>query len=122
MVMKAAIAVLIALSFVGCGIKEQIPSEAPTAIAASKAAIAQLPKLNLRHDPILESQISDIASQAQGRVGVSAVLLETGDAAELNSDAQFPMQSVYKLPIAMAALYACSEGKLSLGQQVNVRP
>jgi beta-lactamase class A len=123
--MKAAIVVFIALSivgFVGCGVKEELPAEAPTALAAAKAGIAPLPKLNLRYDTSLESQIAGIASQAGGRVGVSAVLLETGDAAELNADAQFPMQSVYKVPIAMAVLYASSQGKLSLSQQVNVRP
>jgi len=120
--MKAAIAVLIALSFVGCGIKQDLPNEAPTTMAAAKTGIAALPKLNLRHDTSLESQIAEIASLSQGRVGVSAVLLETGDAAELNADAQFPMQSVYKLPIAMAVLYASSQGKVSLGQQVNVKP
>jgi beta-lactamase class A len=125
--MKAANAVIFALLFslvlAGCGAREQIPNEAPAAIAASKgSALAPLPKLDLRHDTSLESQIAEIASQAQGRVGVSAVLLETGDAAELNADAQFPMQSVYKLPIAMAVGHASSVGKLSLGQQVNVRP
>jgi beta-lactamase class A len=125
MVMKAANAVIFALLFsmifAGCGIKDEIPGEAPAA-AAPKSGIAPLPKLNLRHDTFLESQIAEIASQAQGRVGVSAVLLETGDAAQLNGDAQFPMQSVYKVPIAMAVLYASSMGKVSLSQQVSVRP
>src|SRR5690348_8267267 len=102
--MKAAIVVGIALSLAACGIKQDLPTEAPAATVASKVGIAPLPSLNLKHDTLLESQIAEIASQAQGRVGVSAVLLETGDAAELNADAQFPMQSVYKLPIAMAAL------------------
>jgi len=121
--MKASIVVLIALSFVGCGLKQDIPSEAPTAMAAAKTAnIAPLPKLSLKHDTFLESQIADIAQQAAGRVGVSAVLLETGDAAELNGGDQFPMQSVYKLPIAMAVLYDSSQGKLSLNQQISVRP
>lgn len=119
--MKLAIAVLIALVFVGCGGQQEVPEDT-AAKASSKDAIAALPKLNLRHDTYLESEIAEIASQAQGRVGVSAVLLETGDAAELNGDAQFPMQSVYKLPIAMAVLYASSEGKLSLSQKISVRP
>ena len=120
--MKIAIVVVFALTFVGCGVRDEFPSDAPTAVAASNGAIASLPKLNLRHDTSLESQIAEIASQSQGRVGVSAVLLETGDTAELNGDAQFPMQSVYKLPIAMAVLYASSVGKLSLNQQISVRP
>jgi beta-lactamase class A len=124
--MKSAIAVVFALLFVlvfgGCGVRDELPRDAPTASAASKGSLTQLPKLNLRHDASLESQIAEIASQSQGRVGVSAVLLETGDAAELNADAQFPMQSVYKLPIAMAVLYASSVGKVSLNQQISVKP
>ena len=120
--MRPAIVVIFALLFIGCGVRDEIPSDASTASAASKTGIASLPKLDLRHDTSLESQIAEIASQAQGRVGVSAVLLETGDAAELNADAQFPMQSVYKLPIAMAVLYASSVGKLSLNKQISVRP
>ena len=121
--MKIAIAVVFALTFVGCGVRDETPSDPPaTAAAAGKGLLAPLPKLDLRHDTSLESQIAEIASQSQGRVGVSAVLLETGDAAELNADAQFPMQSVYKLPIAMAVLYASSVGRLSLNQQISVRP
>ena len=122
--MRFAIVVFIAvvnLGFVGCGVKDELPAETPAA-AATTAVIAPLPKLDLRHDTSLEAQIAEIAAQSQGRVGVSAVLLETGDAAELNGDEQFPMQSVYKLPIAMAVLYASSVGKLSLNQQISVRP
>ncbi|MFL6373340.1 MAG: serine hydrolase, partial [Pyrinomonadaceae bacterium] len=116
-------ALLFSLVFSSCGgVKDDLPIDAPASSAAPKAVVAPLPKLDLRHDTSLESEIAQIAQQADGRVGVSAVLLETGDAAELNGDAQFPMQSVYKVPIAMAVLYASSLGKVSLNQQVNVRP
>src|SRR4051794_34354818 len=121
--MKAALVVLVTLLFASCGIREaEIPAaEIPTQPAPATAA-TPLPTLKLRRDAMLESQIAEIAQQAQGNVGVSAVLLESGDAAELNGDTQFPMQSVYKLPIAMAELYEDSHGEPLLSKQVSVTP
>src|ERR1041385_966714 len=80
-------------------------------------ANAGLAKAN---DPI-QPQLMQTASLAQGRVGVRAIILETGDTlAELNSRDHFPMQSVYKLPISMAVLKQVDEGKLKLDQKVRV--
>lgn len=119
--MKAAFVVLFALLFAGCGIKDEtVPTE--FAKELPRLAATPLPKLNLRHDTLLESQFAEIAAQAEGRVGVSAVLLETDDTAELNGDAQFPMQSVYKLPIAMTVLYADAHGGVPLSKKVAVTP
>src|SRR2546429_4235654 len=47
----------------------------------------------------LQKQIEQIASLAKGRVGVSAMILETGEVVtSLDNHGHFPMQSVYKLP------------------------
>ena len=54
----------------------------------------------------LRGQIEEISRAAQGRVGVAVTVLETGESVTLHGDEHFPMQSVYKLPIAMAALHA----------------
>ena len=70
----------------------------------------------------LRNQIERIASAAKGRVGVAAEVLETGESVSLNLHEQFPMQSVYKLPIAMAVLAQVDNGKLNLEQQVRVEP
>ena len=70
----------------------------------------------------LRNQIERIASVAKGRVGVAAEVLETGESVSLNLHEQFPMQSVYKLPIAMAVLAQVDNGKLNLEQQVRVEP
>jgi len=62
-----------------------------------------------------------IASLAKGRVGVHAMVLETGETVgSLNSRDHFPMQSVYKLPISMAVLKQVDEGKLKLNQTVRI--
>jgi beta-lactamase class A len=69
----------------------------------------------------LQRQISEVAAVTKGRVGVSAIVLETGDTgAFLNAKEHFPMQSVYKLPISMAVMKRVDEKKLSLNQNVII--
>lgn len=70
----------------------------------------------------LYNQIEQISNTAQGRVGVTATLIETGETATLNGNQQFPMQSVYKFPIGMAVLAQVDQGKLELEQRVRVEP
>src|SRR5262249_28013094 len=61
-----------------------------------------------------------IAPIAKGRVGAAVMLLESGESAELNGDKPCVMQSVYKLPIAMAVLQRVDKGELKLEQMVEV--
>jgi beta-lactamase class A len=68
----------------------------------------------------LRNQIEQISHAAQGRVGVTATVLETGESVTLNGDQRFPMQSVYKFPIGMAVLAQVDQGKLKLDQQIRV--
>lgn len=69
----------------------------------------------------LQSHVIEIAATAKGHVGVSAMILETGDIlGSLNAQDRFPMQSVYKLPISMAVLKQVDDGKLKLDQKVLV--
>ena len=72
--------------------------------------------------PGLPSQFEKIAPAAKGRVGVAAQLLESGETADLHGDEDFPMHSVYKLPISMAVLQRVDRGELKLDQQVKVEP
>src|ERR1700681_2854758 len=71
-------------------------------------------------DRQLQTQLSQIASAAKGKVGVAAVVLETGDTVSLNPRDHFPMQSVYKLPIGMAVMQQVDGGKVKLDQIVRV--
>src|SRR5205814_2892745 len=72
----------------------------------------------------LQKQIEQIAALAKGRVGVSAMILETGEAAgsiaSLDSHGHFPMQSVYKLPISLAVMEQVDAGKLRLDEKVRI--
>ncbi len=64
--------------------------------------------------------LPQIASEAQGRVGAAAAVIEGNSVLEFHPHDRFPMQSVYKLPIGMAALVEVDRGKLHLDQIVHV--
>ncbi|MEJ7576852.1 MAG: class A beta-lactamase, subclass A2 [Pyrinomonadaceae bacterium] len=81
---------------------------------------SQKPKADDERTRELRNQIEQIAAAAQGRVGVAATLLETGESISFHPDEHFPMQSVYKLPIGMAALQQVDAGKINLAQRVRV--
>ena len=68
----------------------------------------------------LRNEIEQITLAAKGRVGVAAVVLETGETVSLSPHDHFPMQSVYKLPISMAVLKQVDAGKIKLDQKVSV--
>ena len=57
-----------------------------------------------------------------GKVGVGALLLETGEAAYLNKSDHFAMQSVYKLPIAMAAAQQVDKGAVRFDSDIVITP
>lgn len=59
-------------------------------------------------------------STAQGRVGIGVLDLTTKEQWFHNGSQPFPMQSVYKLPIAIAVLKQVDEGKRSLNQLVTI--
>jgi beta-lactamase class A len=67
-------------------------------------------------------ELQRLSAPARGRVGAALLVLGTGQRAELRGGQRFPMQSVYKLPIAMAVLDRVDRGALALDQPVAVRP
>lgn len=70
------------------------------------------------HD--LDKQFAQQARPAHGHVGAAVLLVETGELVAFHGDEQFPMQSVYKLPIGMALLNDVDHGALKLEQNVRV--
>jgi beta-lactamase class A len=69
----------------------------------------------------LRGQIQEIAKSAKGIVGVSVLGLEDRDTLNYHGNSRLVMQSVMKLPIAMAVLHLVDTGKLSLTQTIHVR-
>lgn len=68
----------------------------------------------------LQGRMKEIARVTQGPVGAAVMMLEGGETAAFNGGQQFPMQSVYKLPIAMAVLRRVDAGELKLDEKVRV--
>jgi beta-lactamase class A len=111
-------AVLVAMFAVAaCDYRADIPTDFPT---PPIPVATPLTKLELKRDAELEKQIEKIIIDAKGTVGVAAIVLETGEAALVNAEHHYPMQSVYKLPIAMAVMDQVRLGKLDLDEKVGV--
>lgn len=69
----------------------------------------------------LAARLQQIAGTIKAKVGASAMVIETGQSVTLNADRHYPMQSVYKFPIALAILQQVDKGKLKLDQPVQVK-
>lgn len=106
------------IGLAGCSYKIDIPLEFPTPPRAEPPT--PIANLEPTRDAELERQLAEIAKEAKGKVGAAAVLIETGDAAFLNADQRYPMQSVYKLPIAMAVADQIRLGELALDEKIGV--
>lgn len=68
----------------------------------------------------LQGRMKEIAGATAGPVGAAVMMLEGGEVASFNGGQRFPMQSVYKLPIAMAVLRRVDAGTLKLDEKVKV--
>lgn len=98
-----------------------MPTARSVLLLASRLAVPAL-ALSLSARAQLSRQIASIAAQAHGRVGVACSLPGKALDCGLHASDAFPMQSVYKLPIAVAVLHAVEQGRLSLTQSVHFVP
>lgn len=96
-------------------------SGAPAAARVGRVSrtISRQAKPNDKSLRDLRDRVERLAAAAKGRVGVAATILEVGETISLKLDERFPMQSVYKFPIGMAALRQIDDGKISLTQKVR---
>ncbi len=69
---------------------------------------------------VLQTKFRSIADNMKGDLGVSALHIETGESISFNGTAKFPMQSVYKVPIAMVMLHKVDAGEFSLQDIVEI--
>ena len=83
------------------------------AFSSSAAIFAQTP---------LQKQIGAIAVDAHGKVSVACSLPGTSLNCDLNPHAHPPMQSVFKFPLAMAALHRVEGGEFTLDQPIRFLP
>lgn len=69
----------------------------------------------------LRWKVEQITKKAKGIVGVAVTHLEKRDTFTFNGNLRFPMQSVFKVPLAIAVLDQVDKGKLSLDQKIHIR-
>lgn len=112
--------VLLALFLSACGSAANQNSTSGTPIAGPAATPVATPAVKPSPDTELEKQFAEIANDAKGKVGVAAIVLETGENASLNIGEKFAMQSVYKVPISMAVMKLVTEEKLKADQPVEI--
>ncbi|MEM8901986.1 MAG: class A beta-lactamase [Bacteroidota bacterium] len=70
----------------------------------------------------LESSFAQIGDRLQATLGVNALHMESGESISFNGDKRFPMQSVYKFPIAMVMLHKVDIGEFSLEDSIWIDP
>lgn len=68
----------------------------------------------------LHHQINQIIAQKQATVGVAISDEKGEDTLTINGNKPFPMQSVFKFPVAVKVLQQVDEGHLSLDQQITI--
>jgi beta-lactamase class A len=68
---------------------------------------------------LLQRQIRVIADDAHGRVSVACSLPDSTLSCDLEPHAHPPMQSVFKVPLAVTALHLVEQGKFSLDQPIR---
>jgi beta-lactamase class A len=114
--------IAVSLGFAGCSIQRIEGTSNVTVPSPTGAPITTpTPSPTPTPDSELSAEIAKIAEEANGKVGVYAELIETGQSVSLNPDEHFAMQSLVKVPISMAVLKMVDQGKVRLGQLVNVQ-
>ena len=68
----------------------------------------------------LYAKLNTIASSYQATIGVAVQHIEKGDTLTFNNSMHYPMQSVYKFPLALTVLKRVDEKQLSLDQKIHV--
>src|SRR5690242_12455028 len=109
--MKTFIFLLLAGLTIGC--TRYSAKEAPPKVAEAKPACQTAQ---------LAAEVQQIAAITKGPVGAGFELLGTNESAFVEGQRHFPMQSVYKFPIAILVLREVDAGKLSLDQLIAIKP
>ena len=76
---------------------------------------------SMAQTPSLRQQIEQIISNKKADVGVSIYGIEDKDTLNINGDKHYPMQSVFKFPIAWTILDLVDKGKLALTQKIYIK-
>ncbi len=86
--------------------------------SASNQVLAE--SSNLKSQNNLQVALDNLKISANPDIGIGVLDLNTGKSWFRNRQQKFPMQSVYKLPIAIAILQRVDQRKISLDQSVTI--
>ena len=78
-------------------------------------------KTNAQTSNLLKEKIQQIISTKNATVGISIIGIEGRDKISINASGHYPLQSVFKLHIALAVLAEIDKGNFSLKQKVQVK-
>ncbi len=93
------------------------------ALPGLQACQAQTPKhesTTQKQQSSLRQELEQLIRPYNASVGIALIGVETGDTLSLNDQKHYPMQSVYKFPLALAVLQQVDQGMLSLEQKVHL--
>ena len=79
-----------------------------------------IPVIVFAKSDTLKTEIEKIIDKAGGKIGVAVMEIESKDNLTVNNRIKYPMQSVYKFPLALAVLNQVDKGKLSLNQKIRL--
>lgn len=68
----------------------------------------------------LRKQVNTLVASQKSNIGFAMIHIERKDTLTVNNNMKFPMQSVYKFPLAMYILHLVDEGYLSLNRKVHI--
>lgn len=69
---------------------------------------------------LLRNKIGELAGKVDGQAGIAIMDLSTKDTLLYNVHGIFPMQSVFKFPLALAVLKRVDQGKFSLEKKIKI--
>src|SRR5262245_6025295 len=78
--------------------------------------------VSLSSQTVLQKEIRTIAADARGKVAVACSLPGGDMNCDLEAHSRPPMQSVFKLPLAIYALHLVEAGKFALDQPIRFLP
>ncbi|CAD5249820.1 conserved exported hypothetical protein [Bosea sp. 62] len=97
-----------------------MPTRLACALAFTLAGLAASPAFADWDKARLDAGIKTIEQSTKGRIGVGLIDLKDRKSWSYRGAEPFPLQSVFKLPLAIGVLQAVEAGKLKLDQKITV--
>ncbi|MES2779263.1 MAG: class A beta-lactamase, subclass A2 [Bacteroidota bacterium] len=77
-------------------------------------------KAQYQNNTSLRLELESLTNPYKASIGIAVIHIETGDTLTLRNQVHYPMQSVYKFPLALYILHLVDEHKLLLSQKIHV--